>query len=470
MQGFAISVSFLLYIASSVRCQTLELPKPTGPFVPGFHEFEFLDNVYPSYRDDDADGRRLLVQVWYPACLLKNVVNETFCGSTDMGRLRYVLEKGEGELCTGAAPGDIPFVDGLSAQETYSFIDAPLASALEQVSPPVVIFSPGLGGYVSQNMVLMQELASQGYAVFALANPGFNRAILYSNGDIASYDAVLMDPEQEKDANFFESLIGKDIEARFEANKEYLQSSGFSTTYLPRGRDDQLALTDYLRSQTNTTTLQLTGGKGSLEVVYMGHSFGGVASALSAQFDDQALCGLNMDGYQRTSLFGGSVGKPFLTLISGREDGQDIRSINFNEFFYEPLETMGSDRKVIRTRLFNEEHNDFTDQAFAPVEGGGTGNTDAFLIHEIMVSFILGFFSTCFNSSSDWTPESSLKLFSNTTESVNLTYVTEWAKDNVFAPTSSTCTFAGESTHTFTSIRESTHTSTLFRESTHAHK
>jgi dienelactone hydrolase len=431
MQGFAISASlFLLYIASSVRCQTIDWPKPTGPFVHGYHEFEFLDTVYPSYRDDDADGRRLLVQVWYPACRVENVVNKTFCGNTNMGRLRYVLEKGEGEFYYGFAPGDSPLADELSAQETYSFIDAPLASGLENGSPPVVVYSHGLPGYVSENMVLMQELASQGYAVFALASPGFAGAVLYSNGDIAKYDAVLGDPAE--DLKFLGAVKSEeDIEARFETNKQYLQSSP-RTTYLPRGRDDQLALTKYLRSQTNTSTLlgQLTGGKGSLDVVFMGHSFGGAASALSAQLDDQALCGLNMDGYQYSpSLFGGSVGKPFLTLVSGWDDTGQDDTRNYNEFFYEPLTTMGSDCKVIRTRLFDTVHNDFNDIKFIPKEAGGTGQIDPFLIHEIMVSFILGFLSTCFSSGSDWTPESSLQLFSNATENVDLTYVAEWAQD-----------------------------------------
>jgi Platelet-activating factor acetylhydrolase, isoform II len=254
---------------------------------------------------------------------------------------------------------------------------------------------------------------------------------LYSNGDIAIYDTVFLD--QKELAKFFGTLSSEeDIAARFETSKQYIQSSPYSTTYLPRVRVDQLALTDYLRSQTNTSTLlgQLTGGKGSLDVVFMGFSFGGAASASSAQLDDQALCGLNMDGYQRSpSLFGVSVGKPFLTLISGRDSatGQDTRFDNDNEFFYEPLTTMGSDRKVIRIRLFNAVHSDFSDFKFVPEEANGTGNIDPSLIHEIMVSFILGFFSTCFRSSSNWTPESSLQLFRNTTESVDLTYVAEWA-------------------------------------------
>jgi hypothetical protein len=234
-------------------------------------------------------------------------------------------------------------------------------------------------------------------------------------------------------------LNTSDIDFRYESTKEYLQRSEISTTYFPRFRDDQLALADYLRSQTNSSSLlgQLTG-EGSLNaLVYMGHSFGGAASASSVQIDDRALCAVNMDGFQFSpSLLGAAVGKPFLTLVSGRvESGRDTRSSYFNEFFYEPMTTMGSSDTVIRTRVFDAIHADFWDWVFLPEEIRGPG-IEGQLMHEIVAGFVLGFLSTCVSpSTSDWTQRSSLKLFRNETENVDVTYVATWANKQVVVPT-----------------------------------
>jgi fermentation-respiration switch protein FrsA (DUF1100 family) len=130
-----------------------------------------------------------MVRVWYPACLLENVVNQSFCGSADMGRRRFYFENGEGEIYF---EGEGSLVEGLNAILTDSYLNAPVASRQDISSLPVVIFSHGLGQYVSQNTALMQELASQGFAVFALASPGFAAGVLYANGDVASYDSVFL--------------------------------------------------------------------------------------------------------------------------------------------------------------------------------------------------------------------------------------------------------------------------------------
>jgi dienelactone hydrolase len=441
MQTFAISASLLLCIASCVRGQTFDFPEPTGQFVPGVHDFEFLDTVYPSYRDDESAGRRLLVRVWYPACRLDNVVNQSFCGTTDMGRRRFYFENGEGEVYTNEDPGAAPLVDALNAVETSSFINASVASGLDNGTIPVVIFSHGLGLFVSLNTALMQELASQGYAVFAIAHPGFASGVLYSNGDVVKFDEVIAnETASEAQSVFDDATNSSDIEIRYDANKQYIQNSPSETIYFPRFRDDQLALADYLRNQTNGSSLlgQLTGEGNLNSLVYMGHSFGGAAAASSVQLDDGAQCSLNMDGYQYSSassdLFGKAIRTPFLTFVTDR--GEDPY---FNEFFYEPLASMGSDPMITRVRIFNSSHTDLTDYAFLPDAYRDGGTIDGGLMHEIIVNFTLGFFSTCSNSrgrtTSGWTPESSFQLFTTATESVNVTYVAEWAQE-YFPPTS----------------------------------
>ena len=58
MAGIFLLVVFcLVLIVSDVKGVQLEfkLPPPTGPFVTGATEFEFLDEKCPSYRPPDAE-------------------------------------------------------------------------------------------------------------------------------------------------------------------------------------------------------------------------------------------------------------------------------------------------------------------------------------------------------------------------------------------------------------------------------
>jgi hypothetical protein len=69
-----------------------QLPEPTGNYITGVQDFEFLDAEYPS---EDASGRRLMARVWYPACPKANfeLATGAVCvidggGGTALGRLR----------------------------------------------------------------------------------------------------------------------------------------------------------------------------------------------------------------------------------------------------------------------------------------------------------------------------------------------------------------------------------------------
>jgi hypothetical protein len=185
---------------------------------------------------------------------------------------------------------------------TYSYLDAPPlvmsdSTTLLDATParmsvnedhPLLVFSGGALGAVSQNTGLMEELASHGYAGVSITHPGGTAGVQYPNGDIVTYAedfrmAVLQggvpDPDGKNSPN---------ITNRFLAAQTRLEENLFMGPYLPRWRDDGLAVVDYL--MTVTPEMDPVLGHlvdGEPKVIYMGQSFGGSVVGSAAQAGKQ---------------------------------------------------------------------------------------------------------------------------------------------------------------------------------------
>ena len=266
--SFAVSVimrSFWLLFVLLGYAHSFDLPEPTGPYITGVRDFEFLDSSYPSPFSFDTQGRRLMVRAWYPAILKTDFNNNTGGSSANFGKPKKYFEDGEFEAFFGEAAPDV-----VGAFETFSYINAPIM-APDDSGRSVVIYGHGAGRYVSDNTALMEEIASHGYAVFALGHPGIASGVLFPNGDVINIDdEFLAAPPLSPLPN----ETNPDIETRFEAMEQYLeqeQDEGFAG----RCRDDMLALAEYLEDASNNATSwlgQLLGDGSALDFIYMGYS------------------------------------------------------------------------------------------------------------------------------------------------------------------------------------------------------
>ena len=417
-----------------------DLPQPTGPFVIGTQDFEFTDNnYYDSKATADAGGRRIMFRVWYPACdrssefqQQQQVNGSDSCGTTVLGRRRLYFEGDEWEVIFGE---DEP--ESLTSMwVTNSYLDAPVAPS--STSRPVVIYAHGLGSWVSDNTALMEEMASHGYAVFALGSPGFASGVLYPNGDVATFYSEL--GEEDTVPHPLSPPWSDDLQIRYDKWEPYL-TEGRIPSFFPRMRDDMLAMADYLDNFSNTTDLlgQLVGADGLQGLIYMGYSFAGAAAGSASQRDPRAQGAINMDGaHQSTDLLGKATRAPYLTFSQNAGNFP----FYFNEFFFEPLETMGTNPDVTRVLMpMNMTHGDFSDlihldqtlredflNISTPVDGD--------YLYKVMTSFCLGFIDTHTGRRSDWTPKVSFDEFQDV-EPVDVSYVAVWATRNEEEPDSS---------------------------------
>ena len=173
----------LLAVAQAVALAAQEpgvrLPPPTGTFPVGVLDFEFVDDEYPSRRESDSTGRRLMARVWYPAAAASGQPRRYM-----EGRELDILGR---PLLEALSPviQDPKLFDDLAAATTHSYERAPVADG----GPfPALVFSHGGLSYVSQNTPLMEDLASHGYVVFSVGHPGGSSGVLFPDGTAVTYD------------------------------------------------------------------------------------------------------------------------------------------------------------------------------------------------------------------------------------------------------------------------------------------
>ena len=453
------------------------LPEPTGPYVTGVYDFEFTDTIYPVSRPQDADGRRIMVRTWYPACrkIYFDDVNRT-CQQQPLSSSFYYMGEprpyyAEGELEATILPqaqAMSMFIDQtvllafFNQTITYSYVNVPLALDLLGQGPlPMIVYSHGGLGTVSTHVALMEEFASQGYVVFSVTHPDGSSGIQYPHGN--DNDNKNLTTVVRYDDAFFAQVLASltpdpnglssvDIQVRYDTRRTRLEQRAFLSQYADRWKDDMMALVDYLLwnadgNQEDALLATLVDNEqGPASLIYCGHSFGGAAAGSAAHQDSRAQAAFNLDGtHDSIDLFGQAIRIPYLTLST-----QDVSLFGYsNEFFFEPLETMGMDEKVSRISVFDVAHVELTDVAFAPAQArfpvGGGRFADGMVLYQLVLDFVFGFVQEYSNTTSITTAlnnntndvrrnihvpfniSSLMEKYHGTVEMVDLNYVREWA-------------------------------------------
>ena len=195
-----------------------------------------------------------------------------------------------------------------------------------------------------------------------------------------------------------------------------------------RWRDDMIALVDFLYSDhaarsvlasiLNRTVLEDLG--------YFGMSYGAAAAVSAAQVDHRAKAAINFDGtHWLSDVLGEDVRTPLLVLTS--EDPVTYS----NEFFFEPLTTMGTREDIVRIKLQPEAtHMELSDIMFLPAAARqalpGGGRVDGARLSDTINAFIRAFFDHHLKGAANGYPESVLTEFPETTR-FDLPHVRDWA-------------------------------------------
>lgn len=389
-------------------------PQPSGQFIVGVRDFEFTDRQYPVNRVEDENGRRLMVRMWYPAA------------STTRRRayLEGAEEKATVEPLVRAMSQFLPAISQyheLASIVTYSHVDAPPANTS---GLPLLIYNHGGMGFVAMNTALMEELASRGYLCLSVAHPGEASGVLYPNGDIAPMDMAFVGEIFGVDSDKTKGSIGE----RFDKIRQYVDDGGLGPR-LPRWRDDLLATVDMIERGNIPGEVGKVLAKADVsKLVYAGVSYGGSAAVSAAQADSRARAAINLDGtHWLSDVLDKHIRVPLLVLTT------EVGSYYSNEFFFEPVTSIGEREDIARVRIPNIVHFETFEGMFLPKQVRqampGGGRADGRRTHDLMLRFVTDFLDRYLNGAENEFPAAAMAVFPEA-EIVDLSGIRRWANSS----------------------------------------
>jgi predicted dienelactone hydrolase len=367
--------------------QTNTLPKPAGPCAIGFY--------HSSLTDTARGGRELPVMLWYPAASVDGHALRPY-----RSRAAFDLDHATLQATVQRLPWPLRAIFGRLLNKrrfveikTNASIGAPPLDGADPL--PVLIFAPGYGGFMTQNTILIEYLASHGYAVLAMGVPGETIAE-YPDGRISG-----LSPEiklQTANQSGFETrrLLRALAKTRGKGLAEWTAVSRM--IYMPTDRDttaNQRAFVAFANERMAVWYQDLLFVIGQLDTLapfawqlavnnigVFGMSMGGGLSSVAAfKRDPRIAATLSLDGVHYGMPFDGVIEAPHMII-----HGYDTSRLLFEKM----------QRDAYYVTLANTEHLDYTDATLLePVykQLGMTGKkADASVVLGAINHYALAFF------------------------------------------------------------------------------
>lgn len=268
----------LLLQGASPRPPLRQLPRPTGRFAVGRKVFHWTDPARKDPFSPGAGAREVEVIVWYPAAGAAGSPASYFPGAARIA----------------AAIGDSTFrgefegaTDAVLAGRIGSLASESPALAPGRHRFPVLIFSPGFGESSFTYAAQLADLASHGYAVFAVEHPHDAFAAELADGRVIPFAEAAWDSAQ--------GVSGGAVR--------------YQLAQVPiRAADIRLALDRVTRLAANGSPFAGRLDLGRVGV--FGHSLGGVAAASACREDARVRACLNEDADDAGRPYAGGAEAP----------------------------------------------------------------------------------------------------------------------------------------------------------------
>jgi predicted dienelactone hydrolase len=208
-------------------------------------------------------------------------------------------------------------------------LDVPMAEG----KWPVLIFSHGYTGYVAQNTVQMEELASRGYVVASIAHPGEAAWTSFPDGRSIPYDPAPMkamtreiersrkpgtDPQKEAD-RILRSLAVADPTSRRANFRAFLMQvpEPLRSQSVTHWALDTKALLDRLEGRQVRPEDSLFRGRLDLDRLgVFGMSYGGATAIEFCRLDRRCRAVINIDGTPWGGIIDDTLRVPLLVIGS----------------------------------------------------------------------------------------------------------------------------------------------------------
>ena len=291
------------------------LPTPSGPYQIGRTSMNFIDSSRIGvFSKRLHEKRNIPILIWYPSDIK----------TSEQPHLPVISAK---ELKIYQKFGIYRFLPSyLSKIESNSFQNIPLSMKNEKFR--VIFFNHGYEGYLAQNTIQMENLASNGYIVVSVGHPYEAGVVSYPDGTQIKFDKKLSIYNQSKEISWrkYKKLLKTlDKEDNLDEMKKItykMHPNKVSHEHLNIWADDTIFIADKMQELNNGTIKSMFEGKLDLSNGFgvFGHSYGGATAAQVCFQDNRFVCGINLDGEPLGEIVSNNnhLSTPFMYLFSWR--------------------------------------------------------------------------------------------------------------------------------------------------------
>ncbi|MFE5710333.1 alpha/beta hydrolase family protein [Streptomyces sp. NPDC056501] len=249
----------------------LVLPGPTGPYPVGTVQLRLVDRSRPDDIAGPGHFRELMATVWYPA---RNIEGYPVAPWMPAGAFQaFVADAGFSDLAS-------------LGPSTAGHVGAPVRRSGRRL--PVVVFSHGAHSHQGDHTVMVQELASHGYAVVTVAHQ-YDTYTEFPDGRIAV-------PLHDRKAPTLPGDFAADLRFLLDCVEQLAAGCNPDVDHkeLPAG---------------------LLGSLDPRRMGAVGWSKGGTATACATLADGRIRAGLSLDGpMQMNPPLAGDLARPFMMM------------------------------------------------------------------------------------------------------------------------------------------------------------
>jgi hypothetical protein len=354
-------VSGVAFIEIRVH-QTVTLPTPTGSYAVGRTEYDWTDQSRIDTLAPHAGTKReLVVWAWYPA------VHQAH------GQRASYLPQKWGQLSDQERDFlGLPFIQTNDSIQTNSIEHAPLATQAERY--PVLIFEPGMGNISAQYTALLEDLASDGYIIFAISPTYSANMVVFPDGRVASATSA-----GSLDDNVGLQAAGDQLVPVWAKDVSFVM--------------DKLDMLNTKAGDMFSKHLDLT------RLGVFGHSFGGATAVQVCHLDARCKAGIDLDGVLFGDVVQTGLDKPFMVIQHDTGVCSDSDCRSFQREIQSTLHPVPHGASY-NLSIKGTEHFNFSDYAayFSPLQLLGLlGSIDGVRGLQITHTYVRAFFDTYLN-------------------------------------------------------------------------
>lgn len=269
---------------------------PEGPFGVGTVSRELEDNARPQHLAGDVPGRRLLLQLWYPAA--------PSADAQPVAVWQALREQGH-------APWFVRRMLGLLRYRSTAVEDAPLAG----IAPRgVVLYNHGLVSFAAENGSLMEELASQGFLVVAVEHRE-------QRAEWLALERSQPPAQRRRARELQEQITRADAAARGALARRYYEACTNTNAVARERAADACWVLDRLASLLEAIPGRDPAAALASPVVAAGFSLGGAVACTLAARDARIAGVVNLDGGLHGVLDASALRVPVLMAYSAGNAG-----------------------------------------------------------------------------------------------------------------------------------------------------